>query len=112
MKLRYETKQEYEIVIIDEERIDAHNSGDLKEALLHKIEQGNTHLIVQLAQVRFIDSSGLGALLAAYKKINAGHGRLMLVHVQAQVLAMFELTRLTQVFDIYAELDDILAHHQ
>jgi len=28
------------------------------------------------------------------------------------VLAMFELTRLTQVFDIYAELDDILAHHQ
>jgi len=49
---------------IKEERIDAHNSGELKEAVLHLIEQVKSILLSNLSS-RFIDSSGLGALLSA-----------------------------------------------
>ena len=59
------------VLFIKEERIDAHNSSDLKEAILHLIEQGEVNIIVQLEQVRFIDSSGLGALLSGYKNVAA-----------------------------------------
>lgn len=97
-----------QVLYIDEERIDAHNSGELRDAILHIIEQGDAALIVRLDKVRFIDSSGLGALLSGYKNAAAKSGKLALAGIQQQVLSMFELTRLNRVFEIYADLDDAL----
>jgi anti-sigma B factor antagonist len=59
-----------------------------------------------LEHVRFIDSSGLGALLSGNKHIIAKSGRLALTNIQQQVLSMFELTRLNRVFEIYADLNE------
>ncbi|GAB6139293.1 STAS domain-containing protein [Methylosoma difficile] len=100
------------LIILNEERVDAHNSAKLKEVLLQQLEQGNHLLIVQLANVRFIDSSGLGALLSGHKNATIKSGRLLLAGLQPQVLAMFELTRLNRVFEIYADVDEALAAEQ
>ncbi|MBS3954830.1 STAS domain-containing protein [Methylicorpusculum oleiharenae] len=99
----------YCIVQINEERVDAHNSGELKERILDLIEQGNLNIIVQLDQVKFVDSSGLGALLAGYKQASAKAGKLALANMQQQVLSMFELTRLNRVFEIYNDVDEVFA---
>lgn len=96
----------YTVISVQEERIDAHNSGELKEAILHLIEQGEINIVMQLERVRFIDSSGLGALLSGYKHAAAKSGRLALANMQQQVLSMFELTRLNRVFDIYADASE------
>jgi len=106
MNLKLEKINNYQVLFIEEERIDAHNSGELKDAILHIIEQGDTAIIVQLEKVRFIDSSGLGALLSGYKNAAARSGKLALANLQQQVLSMFELTRLNRVFEIYADLDE------
>lgn len=106
MNLNLEKIHGHCVLFVQEERIDAHNSNDLKEYILHRIEQGEINIIVQLEPVRFIDSSGLGALLSGYKNAAARSGRLALANVQPQVLSMFELTRLNRVFDIYADLDE------
>ena len=106
MKLNLEKLTACTVLYIQEERIDAHNSGELKEAILHLIEQGETNIIVQLEQVKFIDSSGLGALLSGHKNATAKSGKLALVNMQHQVLSMFELTRLDRVFEIYADLNE------
>lgn len=107
MNFTLETHNHYQLFSIDEERLDAHNSSALKDAILHVIEQGETQIIVQLDKVRFIDSSGLGALLSGYKNATAKSGKLILVSVQPQVLSMFELTRLNRVFEIYTDLTEI-----
>ena len=83
------------VLFVQEERIDAHNSADLKELVLELLEQGETDPVVQLQSVRFIDSSGLGALLAGLKNTAAKSGKFTLTNIQPQVLSMFELTRLT-----------------
>lgn len=106
MKLNQEKIDGYNVLFIQVERIDAHNSGELKEHILDMIEQGETNIIVQLERVRFIDSSGLGALLSGYKNTAARSGKLALSNLQPQVLSMFELTRLNRVFEIYADLDE------
>ena len=106
MKLNLEKLTACTVLYIQEERIDAHNSGELKEAILHLIEQGETNIIVQLEQVKFIDSSGLGALLSGHKNATAKSGKLAFVNMQLQVLSMFELTRLDRVFEIYADLNE------
>ena len=107
MNLNLEKINGCSVLYIQEERIDAHNSGELKEYILHLIEQGESTIIVQLERVRFIDSSGLGALLSGYKNAAAKSGKLALSNVQTQVLSMFELTRLNRVFEIYADLEEV-----
>jgi anti-sigma B factor antagonist len=106
MNLKQEKINGYTVLFIQEERIDAHNSSALKETILHLIEQGETNIIVQLEQVRFIDSSGLGALLSGHKNAAAKSGKLAITNMQQQVLSMFELTRLDRVFEIYADLNE------
>lgn len=107
MNLHLEKNNGFNVLFIEEERIDAHNSAHLKEYLLRLIEQGETQIVVQLEKVRFIDSSGLGALLSGHKNAAAKSGKLVLANVQKQVLSMFELTRLNSVFEIYADLNDV-----
>lgn len=99
----------YQILSIGDERIDAHNSGELKQHFLELLEQGEKRIIVQMDQVRFIDSSGLGALLSGHKNAEARSGKLALTGLQPQVYSMFELTRLNRVFEIYADPDEAIA---
>ncbi|NOR71020.1 MAG: anti-sigma factor antagonist [Methylomarinum sp.] len=107
MNLTQEKISGFNVLFVKYERIDAHNSADLKDYILRMIEQGEINIIVQLEQVRFIDSSGLGALLSGFKHAEAKSGKLSLSNVQKQVLSMFELTRLNRVFEIYTDLNDV-----
>ncbi|TPQ29084.1 STAS domain-containing protein [Methylomonas sp. EFPC3] len=108
MKLELEKNHGLSVVTIREPRVDAHNSAELKDYLAQLIESGENRILVRLADVRFIDSSGLGALLSAYKRTAADAGQFALSNVQPQVLSMFEITRLNRVFEIYADAADML----
>ncbi|MCK9608556.1 MAG: STAS domain-containing protein [Methylomonas sp.] len=110
MNFNLEKIKNFSVLTIQDERIDAHNSAELKEYLLDMIESGESHIIVQLKQVRFIDSSGLGALLFGHKHMTAKAGQFALSNIQAQVLSMFELTRLTRVFEIYSDINEVLTN--
>ncbi|HHJ40206.1 MAG: anti-anti-sigma factor [Methylothermaceae bacteria B42] len=111
MKLQIDKQKDWRILRLLEPRLDAHNSGELKDRILKLLENGEKDLIIDLSEVRFIDSSGLGALLSGYKNANLHQGRLVLAGPQPRVRSMFELTRLNQVFDIYASVDEALAEN-
>ena len=96
------------VLSLKEERLDAHNSGDLRDRILKLLENGDTQLIVDLAGVRFIDSSGLGALLSGYKNASLRSGSFVLTGLQPRVQSMFELTRLYRVFEIYPSVEGAL----
>ena len=91
---------------VEEERMDAHNSGDLKEQMLQLFDEGKCNLIIDLGAVRFIDSSGLGALVSGFKNASAREGSLKLCCLQPQVRSMFELTRLHRVFEIFSSVEE------
>jgi anti-sigma B factor antagonist len=96
------------VVSLKEERLDAHNSGDLRDRILKLLETGDIQLVVDLSEVRFIDSSGLGALLSGYKNATLRSGTFVLAGLQPRVQSMFELTRLHRVFEIYPSVEDAL----
>jgi len=108
MRLVEEKINGFTLLSIEEERIDAHNSEELKLTILHLIEDGEINIIVQLKNVRFIDGSGLGALLSGHKNASSKSGKIILITIQPQVFSMFELTRLDRVFEIYANLDEAI----
>lgn len=97
------------LMAIKEERLDAHNSGELKTRMLGLFEEGKINIVIDLADVRFVDSSGLGALVSGYKNASARNGNLKLSSLQPQVKSMFELTRLHRVFEIFPGSEEALA---
>jgi anti-sigma B factor antagonist len=109
MNISTETREAWTVLTLKEERLDAMNSGELRDKILGLLESGGQRLIVNLAGVSFIDSSGLGALLSGYKNANLRSSQLVLAGLQPRVQSMFELTRLHRVFEIHPTLDDALA---
>lgn len=110
LKCTTEVREGRTVLILEEERLDASNSGELREMMLNLLEVGGQKLVVDLSQVSFIDSSGLGALLSGFKSANLRSGSLVLAGLQSRVQSMFELTRLHRVFEIFSSVDDALAH--
>ena len=107
MNLEISELKKLVIITIKEERLDAHNANDLKTELLALFEQGKKSILINLQDVRFIDSSGLGALVSGFKNAITNQGSLKLAGLQPQVKSMFELTRLHRVFDIYPSPTDV-----
>lgn len=108
MILNIEDKGAVVLIEIKEERLDAHNSSDLKAQMLSLFEEGKNDLVVDLSEVRFVDSSGLGALVSGFKNASARNGNLKLSGLQPQVRSMFELTRLHRVFEIFPGTEEAL----
>ncbi len=108
MQLNIVEQGEIVKIEVNEERMDAHNSGDLKEQMLGLFDEGKCNLVIDLSAVRFVDSSGLGALVSGFKNASARDGSLKLCSLQPQVRSMFELTRLHRVFEIFASMDEAL----
>jgi anti-sigma B factor antagonist len=101
MNLLMEEKNGIVVITVREERLDAHNSSDLKLEMQKVFEGGKKNLLVDLKDIRFIDSSGLGALVSGFKNATSHHGNMKLASLQPQVKSMFELTRLHRVFEIF-----------
>jgi len=110
MNITLDNKEGCTVLSFHEERLDAHNSKELKDYLLSLYENGAKKLILDLTEVRFVDSSGLGSLLSGHKNAGLREGRFVLVGVQSRVQSMFELTRLTRVFEIYRGVEEALAN--
>lgn len=108
MNLKTEANGNRMIIFVQEERLDAHNSDQLKAEMNRLFAAGSKELIIDLKDVRFIDSSGLGVLVSGFKNASTRQGSLRLAGLQTQVRSMFELTRLHRVFDIFQSVDDAL----
>lgn len=101
MKMKTESLEGRTVLTVLEERLDASNSAELRDAILSQLEPEGRQLVLDLSQVSFIDSSGLGALLSGFKTANLRSGTLVLAGLQPRVQSMFELTRLHRVFEIF-----------
>lgn len=89
--------------------IDVYTAPLLRENLADLIAADHTDLMVDLRAVRFMDSTGLGVLVGALKKVRSLGGNLELVIDRENVLKVFRITGLTQVFTIHETLDASLA---
>ncbi len=88
-------------------RVDVEVAGQFRAALLNVIEQGHRSLVVDMSDVTFIDSSGLGALVSALKRLRAQErdGDIRLANVQEPVVELLEIIRLQRVFSSYPSVE-------
>ncbi len=87
---------------------DLHTAPALRDALTVAIDGGAAGLIVDLSDATFIDSTALGALLGAVKRLRTSGGRLAIVCGSPHIRRVFEITLLDRVFAVHETVDSAL----
>ena len=73
----------------------------LQDALRRLVAEGERNVVLDLTRTTYVDSSGLGELVAGYSTLKRNEGRLALVNVPERVMDLMTITKLYTVFDIY-----------
>jgi len=86
--------------------IDVYTAPQLRERLIALVEGGATQVVVDLGRVEFLDSTGLGVLVGALKRLRVVGGELLLVCAQERLLKIFRITGLDRVFALHDSVAD------
>lgn len=97
------------VVAVTSPRATIDIANEFKDSLLDLIEEGKTHVVVDLSETEFVDSSFLGALVTGLKRATSKDGDVRISGLQPSVRAMLELTRLYRIFDIFDNVDEAVA---
>ncbi|GHF07168.1 anti-sigma factor antagonist [Aliiroseovarius zhejiangensis] len=95
------------VITVNEHRIDAAIAISFKDRMRELTDQGPDRIVVDMTQVDFIDSSGLGAIVAAMKQVGPSKS-FELAGLSGTVQKVFKLTRMDTVFTIHATLETAL----
>jgi len=102
MSIYLEKTNDVSIVLVDLERATVIDSTNFNNRIQFELNKGSNKFIVDLNTCIFIDSTFLAALVTSYKRIAEKNGQLKIVGFKPAVQSMFELTRLSRIFDIYS----------
>ncbi len=92
--------------------IDIYTSPLFKEAINELIAAGHPNILIDMAEVAFMDSSGFGTLLSASKPLRPVGGSLSLVGCNEAITRMLDITRLNTLVPVFVTLNDALTHVQ
>lgn len=86
--------------------LDIATSPTVRASLLEASASGDHRIIVDLTDVDFLDSTGLGALIGAQRRAKEFSGEVKLVVKEGQIVRLLRITGLLKVFAVFASLDD------
>jgi anti-sigma B factor antagonist len=81
----------------------------LRTAIRRLLEEGKKKILLNLAKVGYIDSSGIGELVSSYTSINKEGGQLKLLNLTQKLQDLLTITKLLTVFDVYESEEEALA---
>jgi anti-sigma B factor antagonist len=87
-------------------RLTTGESTPLREKISQLIAAGKTNVILDLAQVEYIDSTGLGGMVICYTQLKKAGGALKLMQLNRRNVELLALTRLHTVFEVFADEQD------
>jgi len=90
------------------DNLDASNVRDFREDM-KRLMKDHTHVVLDMSRMKFVDSSGLGALIACLRDANGRKGDLRLCAMSRPVRALFELMRMHRVFCIHETVENAVA---
>lgn len=93
-------------------RLDLANGGLLKEEISNLLKEEKATIHLNLGQVEFINSSGLGALVSIMKEIRLQKGRLTISDLADYVREIFDITQLSHIFEIFSSEEEALNSYQ
>lgn len=105
--MNLEVHQESGFTVVEVQGVvDIRTSPKLREVLKDTIDRFGGLVAVRLADIEYMDSSGVGVLVASLKHAKKAEAVLALVEVNERVRVVLQMTRLCELFPMYADLDE------
>ncbi|MEM6577718.1 MAG: STAS domain-containing protein [Pseudomonadota bacterium] len=108
MELESTVQSDVNVIKVAETRIDAASAVRFKDEMRLKTEEGPVRVVLDLSNVAFVDSSGLGAIVASMKQMGDKR-RLDLASLNHDVAKVFRLTRMDSIFVIHNDVASALS---
>lgn len=108
MELKLSTKDlgEYRVIKLKGE-VDIYTAPRLKEAMVKAVDENRYKIVVDLEDVDFLDSTGLGVLVGGLKRVKPFDGEIGILCTQEKILRVFRITGLTKVFEVYSDESEL-----
>ena len=101
-------RQVEDVVILDLHGKILIGEGDdaLREAVTRLVDGGSTRIVLNLAEVPYVDSAGLGEIVRCYTTVSRKSGRLKLINLTKKIQDLLAITKLLTVFETYDSEDE------
>jgi anti-sigma B factor antagonist len=111
MKFQIETIDDITILKIPLDALDAGNVVEFKNDIAPVLDRCD-YVIFDMSRIKFIDSSGIGAILSCLRKLHSQGGSLSMFGVKDQVVQLFRLVRIDRIIDIHQTRNDAVSAFQ
>ena len=100
MRFKSEKVNDITIIKISVDALDAGNIMEFKTDIVPLLK-GSKKVLLNMGKVKFMDSSGIGAMLSCLRTVSSAGGELKMFSVKEQLINLFKLVRLDRIIDIY-----------
>lgn len=109
MEFNHSTQDKVLVVTPTGPSLDAREAREFKEKVIELIGQNETHsIVIDMRNLQFIDSSGLGTFLSILKTLHVQDGELKLAHLNKPIRTIFELVSMHKIFEIYNTTEEAI----
>lgn len=108
MSFTVEKKEHYVLIRPEVEKMDSTVSPDLKAEIVFQNGKGEKNLVIDLSEVKYIDSSGLSAILVANRLCKSCRGVLVLTRVNDSVMKLISISQLDSILNIIQNPNEIV----
>lgn len=105
MMVNYRVLNGWTVVEVDGE-VDAHTAPMIRDAVIRLLEEGHAHFVLDLGFVTFMDSMGLGVIVAITKRIRERDGSLRIASVPRRMLRIFDLSGMRDSYELHPSTAD------
>jgi anti-sigma B factor antagonist len=113
MSLKVKVRQAGDVAVIDlSGKVTlGEGSGTLRDTVADVAGKGNKNILLNMADVSYIDSAGLGELVGSYTSVTNKGGQLKLVNLQTKLKDLMQITKLHTVFQVFEAEDEAIASY-
>lgn len=108
MKIKMEEKYQAAIIELSGNLVGGENATLFRNKLYDLIEQKKKNMVVDMKDVKMVNSTGIGILISGFTTLKNAGGDLKLANISDNVKGVLSITKLSQVFHVYSSVDEAL----
>lgn len=99
LEIKHTRDNEKDILFLNGE-VDAFTASNLKTTLLEMTEKKNNFIVLDMSQISYMDSTGIGVIIAGYKSARKNEGTLVVQGLTSRVKRLFDITGLSEIVEV------------
>ena len=109
--MKMKVTERYEAIVIELKGnvLGGPEANEYSDTIKKFLSEGKKKIVVDLGEVKFMNSSGLGMLIAGLTTVNKENGKLKLANVEEKIHSLLVITKLVTIFESYPSVEDALA---